>query len=383
MRIGVIGAGRLGLSFALVCDKNGIPVTISDKNEQYIKNLKNGFCTTNEPFILDLLSKKRFLEFANTNEEVIKSCDYIWTFVETPSNSDGTYDVTKLWDVVSDFKKAFENEISVFGKTFIVGCTTNPGDVAKIQELLSQYSMNVVYNPEFVAQGEIVNNLQESKMVLLGALEGQDLKIIINLYRAVCDSAVNFNIMSYTAAELTKISINCFLTTKISFANMIGEIAIKTGLREEVGNILKAVGSDPRINNKFLKYGFGFGGPCLPRDNKALSVHAKKYNANAKLSDLVHEMNYDHTEFLVNYYSEMNPDKSVPFVMKHISYKRGTDILTDSQQYNLCLSLLDKGYTVFVQEIDSVINQFKTKDMGDRLKFFRYGTNPKGYLIDL
>jgi hypothetical protein len=243
--------------------------------------------------------------------------------------------------------------------------------------------MNVVYNPEFVAQGEIVNNLQESKMVLLGALEGQDLKIIINLYRSVCDSAVNFNIMSYTAAELTKISINCFLTTKISFANMIGEIAIKTGLREEVGNILKAVGSDPRINNKFLKYGFGFGGPCLPRDNKALSVHAKKYNANAKLSDLVHEMNYDHTEFLVNYYSEMNPDKSVPFVMKHISYKRGTDILTDSQQYNLCLSLLDKGYTVFVQEIDSVINQFKTKDMGDRLKFFRYGTNPKGYLIDL
>ena len=96
MRIGVIGAGRLGLSFALVCDKNGIPVTISDKNEQYIKNLKNGFCTTNEPFILDLLSKKRFLEFADTNEEVIKSCDYIWTFVETPSNSDGTYDVTKL-----------------------------------------------------------------------------------------------------------------------------------------------------------------------------------------------------------------------------------------------------------------------------------------------
>ncbi len=69
--------------------------------------------------------------------------------------------------------------------------------------------------------------------------------------------------------------------------------------------------------------------------------------------------------------------------MKHISYKKGTDIITDSQQYNLCLSLLDKGYTVFVQEIDAVINQFRNKEIGDGLKFFKYGTTPKGYLIDL
>jgi uncharacterized protein YfbU (UPF0304 family) len=72
--------------------------------------------------------------------------------------------------------------------------------------------------------------------------------------------------------------------------------------------------------------------------------------------------------------------------MKHISYKKGTDILTDSQQYNLCLRLLSEGYTVFVQEIDAVINQFKLKDMseiGDRLKFFKNNTKPEGYLIDL
>ena len=96
MNVGVIGAGRLGLGFALVCDKHGIPVFVSDKNETYRKNLKNGFCFTNEPFILDLLTKKRFLEVMNTNEEVIKSSDLIWTFVETPSLSDGQYDITKL-----------------------------------------------------------------------------------------------------------------------------------------------------------------------------------------------------------------------------------------------------------------------------------------------
>ena len=386
MNVGVIGAGRLGLGFALVCDKHGIPVFVSDKNETYRKNLKNGFCFTNEPFILDLLTKKRFLEVMNTNEEVIKSSDLIWTFVETPSLSGGQYDISKLTDVVNDIQSCFEKGINVQGKTFIIGCTTNPGDVENISNLLSKISVNVVYNPEFVAQGEIVKGIEQCDMVLLGTNNENTLKYIINLYRAISDTHVSFNIMSYSAAELTKIAINSFLTTKISFANMIGEIATNSGLESEVQTILRAIGSDSRIGKKFLKYGFGFGGPCLPRDNRALSNYAKKYKANSKLSELVDEMNVDHTEYLANHFIKKNPDKKVPFVMKHISYKKGTDIITDSQQYNLCLHLLSKGYTVFVQEIDAVINQFKSKDMseiGDRLKFFKNNTKPEGYLIDL
>ena len=255
MKVGVIGAGRLGLSFALVCDQHGIPMVISDSNETYRKNLKNGICITNEPQITEMFSKKRFLEVVDTNQEVVKECEYIWTFVETPSTSDGTYDITKLWSVVDDIVSTFKDGEQVMGKTFIVGCTTNPGDVEQIAEVLNQYSINVIYNPEFVAQGEIVKGIEEAKMVLIGCPDGHDLKIILNLYRIICGTSTHFNVMSYTSAELTKIAINCFLTTKISFANMIGEIAIKTGVGSEVNNILKAVGSDPRIGNSFLKYG--------------------------------------------------------------------------------------------------------------------------------
>ena len=135
-----------------------------------------------------------------------------------------------------------------------------------------------------------------------------------------------------------------------------------------------------------MRYGFGFGGPCLPRDNRALSVHAKKYNTDSKISDLVDQMNLDHTNFLKEYYISKNPDKTIPFVMKHISYKKGTDILTDSQQYSLCLSLISEGYVVYVQEIEAVIDQFRNKDLNgleQNLKFFKMGTNPQGYLIDL
>jgi UDPglucose 6-dehydrogenase len=386
MKIGVIGCGRLGLAFALMCDKHGIPVIASDKNSQYIRNLNNGIVFTNEPKIPELLLNKRFIEFTESNEEVIEKCDYIWTFVETPSLVDGSYDVTKVWGVVDQFKKIFEQEKSIQGKTFVVGCTTNPGDCDLFDETLRQYSVNVVYNPEFVAQGEIVNGFENADMVLLGMSEGQDLKILMNLYRVIGGKDMKFNVMSLKAAELTKISINCFLTMKISYANMIGEIAIKTGLENEVDLILKSIGSDSRIGNKFLKYGFGFGGPCFPRDNRSLGNHAKKHGANSKISDIINEMNNDHTEFLAEYYVSKNPNKLTPFVMKNISYKRGTDILVDSQQYNLCLKLLSLGYTVHVQEVESVISQFKMKDMseiGGRLKFFRYGTKPEGYLIDL
>lgn len=386
MKIGVIGCGRLGLAFALMCDKHGVPVIASDKNAQYIRNLKNGIVFTNEPKIPELLSNKRFIEFTESNEEVIEKCDYIWTFVETPSIADGSYDVTKVWGIVDQFKKIFEQEKSIQGKTFVVGCTTNPGDCDSFDEILRQYSVNVVYNPEFVAQGEIVDGFENADMVLLGITEGQDLKILTNLYRIIGGRDIKFNVMSLKAAELTKISINCFLTMKISYANMIGEIAIKTGLENEVDLILKSIGSDSRIGNKFLKYGFGFGGPCFPRDNRSLGNHAKKQGANSKISDIINEMNNDHTEFLVEYYVSKNPDKFTPFVMKNISYKRGTDILVDSQQYSLCLKLLSLGYTVHVQEVESVISQFRMKDMseiGGRLKFFRYGTKPEGYLIDL
>ncbi len=247
-------------------------------------------------------------------------------------------------------------------------------------------SIQVAYNPEFIAQGEIVKGLEESDIVLIGTEYNELSNDLIQIYNKIQTTPVNAHVMSCKAAEVTKIGINCYLTTKISYANMMGEILIKSELRDEIDSVLNAVGGDSRVGKKYLKYGFGFGGPCLPRDNRALSNYAKKYNAKSKLSELVDEMNIDHTEYLATHYINKNPNKKIPFVMKHISYKKGTDILTDSQQYNLCLRLLSEGYTVFVQEIDAVINQFKLKDMseiGDRLKFFKNNTKPEGYLIDL
>ena len=170
MRIGVIGAGRLGLSFALLCEKNGYEVIVSDVREDYVQNLNQGVCITNETLIQKMLFEVTNFTATTYNLEVIENSDVIFTFVPTPSTIDGNYDTSKIFEIVGDFYSASSRDIPVFNKKFIVGCTTNPGDVEQIQNSLSKFSIQVAYNPEFIAQGEIVKGLEQSDIVLIESM---------------------------------------------------------------------------------------------------------------------------------------------------------------------------------------------------------------------
>ena len=177
--------------------------------------------------------------------------------------------------------------------------------------------------------------------------------------------------MSTTAAEITKIAINCFLTTKISYANMLGDVLHHAGCGDEVSTVLTAVGTDSRIGRKYLGYGFGYGGPCLPRDNRSFAAFAKKVGLEYNLGTVTDEINNQHAKFVCDYFEKMNSNKK-PFYFDSITYKKGTDILTESQQYRLCLDLLDRGYTVYVQNDKKVTDQiyeYMTTSYGDRIKF--------------
>lgn len=385
MRIGIIGAGRLGLTFALLCEKAGYEVIVSDKREDYVYNLNQRICITNEPLIQKMLFEVTNFSATTNNVEIIKNSDMIFTFVATPSTMDGNYDTTAVFEVANDFFTASQLDIPIFEKKFIVGCTTNPGDTEQIQKKLSMFSIQVAYNPEFIAQGEIVKGLEQSDIVLIGT-EYQELgNELIQLYKKIQTTSVNAYVMSTKAAEITKIGINCFLTTKISYANMMGDILMKSGLKDEIGMVLGAIGGDTRVGKKYMNYGFGFGGPCLPRDNRALGFYAKNLGMELNLPLTVDEFNKEHAEFLKHHYISQNPDKSVPFVMNYITYKRGTDILEESQQFQLCIDLLTEGYQVNVIEIDEVVKNLNSlsESYNNRLKFYKPGTTPEGFVINL
>ena len=385
MKIGVIGAGRLGLTFALLCEKAGYDVLVSDKREDYVQNLNQGVCVTNEPMIQKMLFEVYDFKATTDNIEIIRECDVIFTFVATPSTVDGNYDTSKVFEVANDFFTASQLEIPIYDKKFIIGCTTNPGDVEQIQDKLRMFNIQVAYNPEFIAQGEIVKGLEQSDIVLIGTEYPELGNILVKIYEKIQTTPVNAHIMSSKAAEVTKIGINCFLTTKISYANMMGDILMKAGLNAEIDTVLSAIGGDTRVGKKYMKYGFGFGGPCLPRDNRALGYYAKNLGMELNLPLTVDDFNKEHATFLKDHYISLNPNKETPFVMNYITYKRGTDILEESQQFKLCVDLLDEGYCVNVIEIDEVAKNLQSlsESYNGRLKFYKHGTKPEGYVINL
>ena len=378
MKIGVIGAGRLGICFALLCEAAGYDVLVSDIREDYVQGLNERKIVTNEPEVENLLRVAKNFRATTNNKEVIDECDLIYTLVATPSLPDGSYDVSSVWDVVECFDGVKKK------KYFVVGCTTNPGDCDEFSKKLPS-NVDIFYNPEFIAQGSIVNDLRTADMVLLGTNPFRDNDSVISeirkLYEKIQTTRAIVCSMSTTAAEITKIAINCFLTTKISYANMLGDVLHHSGCGDEVSAVLSAVGTDSRIGRKYLGYGFGYGGPCLPRDNRSFAAFAKKVGLEYNLGTVTDEINNQHATFICDYYEKINTDKKA-FYFEYITYKKGTDILTESQQYRLCTDLLDRGFSVYIcndNRVTPLICDELLDKYGDRVRFVddkKYITEP-------
>ena len=362
MKIGVIGAGRLGICFALLCEQAGYDVLVSDVRDGYVKNLQRKIISTNEPEVAKLLTTSPRLSATTNNLKVIRECDVIYTLVATPSAKDGSYDVSAVWKVVEDLKKAGKKNVG--GKTFVVGCTTNPGDCAKFQNELKDLDVDVFYNPEFIAQGTIIKDLRRADMVLIGGKRNETYDQLCELYNRIQEIPPKISIMSTTAAELVKLAVNCFLTTKISYANMVGQVMALSGMEEEIPTVLGAIGDDSRVGRKYLNFGFGFGGPCLPRDNRAFAAYAKELGLEYNLGQTTDNFNDKHSDFLKENFIYKNIE-NLPFYFEYVSYKQGTDILTESQQYKLCIDLLDDGYTVYINDNDAIMDMI-TKDLSQK-----------------
>ena len=339
-KVSVIGIGRLGLSFALLLDSKGYDVMGCDVNETYIDSLKDKTFSSKEPEVNELL-KRSEMQFTTDAVTAFNHSDLIFVFVPTPSKVGGNYDHNYIDQVVF---KLLGNKIT--DKTLVIGCTVMPGFCRSLQERLSHPNISVVYSPEFIAQGSIIDGLRNADLVLVG---GENIPVLIwEIYKDIMDKEPLFKNLSLTGAEIAKISINCFLTLKISFANLIGEIATNSKEEDSIAAILDTIGSDSRIGKKYLSYGFPAGGICLPRDQKALNHHAYSVGVNTKFTHAIDTENNRHSSYLFDYYQKRNPDKDIPFSFSYLSYKKGVDILTDSYQLKLCIDLLRAGYKVIV-----------------------------------
>ena len=360
--LSVVGVGRLGLCFCLFLERAGYNVLGVDMSEDYVKSLNEKTFSTPEANVDDLLRNAKNFRATTNLSEAVDHSDVIFLLVATPSLEDGRYDHSQVEAVLESLKEIGAPEKE---KHLVVACTTMPGYCDTIVDKARGLNYTLSYNPEFIAQGTIFRDQVNPEFVLIGEATKEIGDILESIYMRATESNPSIHRMKRMEAEICKIAYNCFLTTKISFANMIGDIARTSGLSPEP--ILGAIGSSDKVGHKYLGYGYGYGGPCFPRDNRALAIHAKDIGYDALISYATDQTNVNHLSFQVEQYKKENPlPASVTF--DTVTYKPDTDILEESQQLQFAVHLANAGYSVRVIETQSVVERLQN-EYGDLFEY--------------
>ena len=351
--IGVIGIGKLGLCLALNLERK-YRVIGCDINQDYIDSINAKTFISNEPSVNELLRASHNLVATTSLSKVLDECDTIFIIVATPSLQDGRYDHSSVDRVADNIISIVKTPLKS-PKYLIVSCTVMPGYCQGLYDKLKPYNIHVAYNPEFIAQGDIINGQQNPDIVLVGESDAETGNITEEINRSILTNNAKICRMNLMEAEITKIALNCFCTIKISYANMIGDLAQKVHVNPDI--ILNAIGQDSRIGGKYLKYGDGFGGPCFPRDNRALNIFANENKVVLKLSEVVDDANSLHLDYQIEEITKDLEDNK--YTIASVTYKKGTDIIEESQRLKRAVLLAQKGIKVTIKDIPAVIEKVR------------------------
>jgi nucleotide sugar dehydrogenase len=360
--IGIVGVGKLGICYAIILAKAGYKVYIYDINISILDNIKNDTYNYNEERLNELISKyKSNLILAYNLTDIYNNCDIIFTYIQTPSLENGLYN-HKYIDNFIDETLTINN---INNKIIIINSTVIPEYCNSIIDKLKSKNVSLCYNPSFIAQGSIINNIINPDIILIGIDDDSDdynYNKIIEIYNKIFidndnyeNSKGKYKKMNLLEAEITKLSINCFITTKITYANMIGDYLINKNCNPNI--VLNAIGSDSRIGNKYINYGFGYGGPCLPRDNKALYEYGKINNYDFNICNINDDNNSKH----LYYQYEKLKESTEPIEFRYITYKDNSDILEKSQKLELAILLANNKNKVIIYERPYIIEILKNR----------------------
>ncbi len=350
----VIGIGRLGLCFALTLERGGYDVVGVDIRQEYVKSLNSKTFLSPEPKVNEYLKDSKYFVATTILGESIRGTDVIFVTLRTESLPSGKYDHSQIDKFLEDLILLGKSERL---KDLIICSNVCPGYSDEVQERVKNLNYIVSFNPEWVAQGTILRDQEFPDLVVIGEGSKESGDRIEEIYKNISPNNPPIHRMDRLSAEITKIGLNCFLTTKITYANMIGEVAIRSGVRPQP--ILKAIGGDSRINTKYFNYGFGYGGPCFPRDVRALTYYGKQIGMDLDIIKSVKKMNENHLHFQVENFVKNNSNKSYPVVFDSVTYKEGTIIIEESQQLLFAAKIAKKGYKVIIKEHPEVIERVK------------------------
>ncbi|MFZ6015905.1 MAG: UDP-glucose dehydrogenase family protein [Patescibacteria group bacterium] len=350
-KVSVIGLGKLGSPIIATLGERGFKTLGADINEHYVTCINNAEAPVEEPLLDEMLKKNKDLIKASLDvEDVVYQTDATLIIVPTPSEANGEFSTAFVIEALKPIAKALARKsdfhVIVLTSTVLPGASEK--DIIPVLENLSGKKCGVdfgyCYNPEFIALGSVIKNLLNPDFILIGESDKKSGDLLEEFYKRYCENNPPIQRMRIVNAEITKISINTFVTTKISFANMIAQLCdmIPGG---NVDEVTSAVGLDKRIGLKYLKGGVGYGGPCFPRDNRALAKVYDKFGLEHSIAKATDKINQSHADFIVDKITKLIPEgKSVAVL--GLSYKPNTPVIEESQNIQVAKKLIEKGYSV-------------------------------------
>jgi UDPglucose 6-dehydrogenase len=373
MKIAVVGTGYVGLVTGACLSEVGIQVTCIDIDAKKIDNLHKGILPIYEPGLEEIVERnyqKERLHFSTNLAESIQGAEAAFIAVGTPPGEDGSADLQYVLAVARGIGENMSDYMVIVTKS-----TVPVGTAEKVRNEIAMalkkrgadIPFDVASNPEFLKEGAAIDDFMKPDRIVVGVEGDRSRDVMDRLYRPFTLNGHPVIFMDIPSAEMTKYAANSMLATKISFMNDIANLCEIMGA--DVNMVRKGIGSDPRIGNRFIYPGIGYGGSCFPKDVKALIKTAKQNGYDMRILQSVEDVNDDQKSVLFGkIMHHFGGDiKGKHFALWGLSFKPNTDDMREAPSVVLINKLLAEGATVTAY--DPVAMHEATRDLGNTIVY--------------
>jgi len=372
MKIAVIGTGYVGLVTGTCFAEVGMDVTCIDIDTLKIDNLKKGILPIYEPGLEEMVSrnfKEGRLSFSSNLGESIKDCDVAFIAVGTPPGEDGSADLKYVIGVATEIGHNMNDYGVVVTKSTVPVGTAKKVKMA-VQAALDARDLNISFdvasNPEFLKEGAAIDDFLRPDRIVVGVESTKAEEILRRLYKPFLLNGHPIIFMDIPSAEMTKYAANAMLATKISFMNDIANLCEIMGA--DVNAVRTGIGSDPRIGNKFIYPGIGYGGSCFPKDVKALAKTAHEHGYKMQILEAVESVNdFQKTVLFNKVKKHFGSLEGKHFAMWGLAFKPKTDDMREAPSVVIIEKLLADGATVTAY--DPVAKHEAEKILGNTIQY--------------
>ncbi len=373
MKITVVGTGYVGLVTGTCLAETGNTVTCIDIDLKKIKNLREGIIPIYEPGLETLVKKnveKKQLFFSTDLTENFDDTEVIFSAVGTPPDEDGAADLQYVISVARQVGQTMRHYIVMLTKS-----TVPIGTAEKVRKVIQEeldkrgekIPFDVASNPEFLKEGSAVSDFLKPNRIVIGTDSEKAKKILGRLYKPFVLNGHPVIYMDIPSAEMTKYAANSMLATKISFMNDIANLCEIVGA--DINNVRRGIGSDPRIGNKFIYAGTGYGGSCFPKDVKALIKTGDTNKYSLEILKAVENVNERQKTILFakiyNFFSKKLSGKRL--AIWGLAFKPETDDMREAPALKLIDKLLEEGAIITAYD-PAAINEAKRR-IGDKINY--------------